>query len=78
MALSPRRRPGGRRGRAKPVPLPDVLRALAIGSAGGTAFWLLKLPLPWMLGAMTACIAASISGVPLGVPRWLRSSLVVV
>ncbi|MGE0717950.1 MAG: AbrB family transcriptional regulator, partial [Alphaproteobacteria bacterium] len=42
------------------------------------AFWLLKLPLPWMLGAMTACIAASISGVPLGVPRWLRSSLVVV
>lgn len=36
------------------------------------------MPLPWMLGAMTACIAASVGGVRIGMPRWLRSSMVVV
>lgn len=66
------------RHRPPPPPVGNVLRALAIGTGGGFAFWLLSLPLPWMLGAMSACIAASIGGVKVGMPRWLRSSMVVV
>lgn len=59
-------------------PFADIVRALAIGAAGGTAFWLLNMPLPWMLGAMAACITASVAGVKVGLPRWLRSGMIVV
>ncbi|MCC7274750.1 MAG: AbrB family transcriptional regulator [Alphaproteobacteria bacterium] len=56
----------------------ETALALGIGALGGTLFWLLRLPLPWMLGSMTGCIAASVMGLRMGVPRWLRSSLIVV
>lgn len=72
MAAKPRRH------RPPPPPAGHVVRALAIGAGGGAVFWLLDMPLPWMLGAMTACIAASVGGVRVGMPRWLRSSMVVV
>lgn len=39
------------------------LATLAIGIAGGALFYLLHLPLPWMLGAMTATTIAAIAGV---------------
>lgn len=39
------------------------LATLALGIAGGALFFLLQLPLPWMLGAMTATTIAAISGV---------------
>lgn len=38
--------------------------ALAIGAAGGLVFAVAGLPLPWMLGAMTACLLASLARVP--------------
>ncbi len=49
-----------------------------MGCAGGIAFWLVNLPLPWMLGSMAGCIAASVGGMKVGLPRWLRSSMVAV
>ncbi|MGE5548229.1 MAG: AbrB family transcriptional regulator [Solirubrobacterales bacterium] len=47
--------------------------ALGVGAAGGVLFNALHLPLPWMLGSMTACTVAALSGVPVAVPRHLRS-----
>lgn len=61
------------------LPRPDwtairgVCIALALGAAGGAVFAWLRLPLPWMLGAMTANMAASLSGVKADIPnawRW--------
>lgn len=46
--------------------------ALILGAAGGALFARAGLPLPWMLGAMTATIAGSMSGWPLAVPDRLR------
>lgn len=46
--------------------------ALALGAAGGAVFAWGGLPLPWMLGAMAATIAGSMSGLPLTVPDRLR------
>ncbi len=45
--------------------------ALGIGTAGGFAFAFAGLPLPWMLGAMAATLAASLAGVPQGRPSIL-------
>lgn len=39
--------------------------ALAIGTIGGAIFNHFQLPLAWMLGAMTACTIAAVSGLPL-------------
>jgi uncharacterized protein len=39
------------------------LTTLALGIAGGALFFVLNLPLPWMLGAMAATTVAAISGV---------------
>ncbi|MSP87508.1 MAG: AbrB family transcriptional regulator [Alphaproteobacteria bacterium] len=55
-----------------------ILTALAIGTLGGALFDWLRLPLPWMLGAMAATTAASIAGVPQRVPGKLRQTMVVV
>lgn len=40
--------------------------ALAIGLAGALLFQLLHLPLPWMLGSMTACAVAALLRMPIG------------
>src|SRR3954470_22123894 len=42
--------------------------ALALGSAGGWLFATLNLPLPWMLGAMTACTLAALVRAPIAAP----------
>lgn len=52
--------------------------ALALGGAGGGIFALLDLPLPWMLGALTICTAASLSGWSPEVPAPLRSTMIAV
>jgi len=60
-------------------PLADLGRlalALAIGTAGGWIFDQLRLPLPWMLGAMTAVTLAALAGLPVLLMRWLRSCMV--
>jgi membrane AbrB-like protein len=48
------------------------LMTLAIGIPGGALFWLLDLPLPWMLGAMAATTIAAISGVRVALMPRLR------
>lgn len=57
---------------------PATLLALAIGTLGGAAFWRLGLPLPWMMGAMTAATAAAIGGVPLRISVRFREVMVAV
>jgi membrane AbrB-like protein len=48
------------------------LMTLAIGIPGGALFYLLHLPLPWMLGAMAATTVAAISGVRIAMMPGLR------
>ena len=52
--------------------------ALSIGGAGGALFAYLQLPLPWLLGALTATTIASMAGVRMAVPDRLRQSMIAV
>jgi membrane AbrB-like protein len=54
----------------------QTLLALAVGTAGGLSFWLLGLPLPWMLGAMFASFIASMAKLPLNGPGVLRPYII--
>jgi len=59
----------------------DLLRltkALAIGAVGGALFFVLKMPLAWMMGAMVLSTIAALSGVSLYVPGRLRSAMVAI
>lgn len=58
--------------------LPRMLLAFAIGTAGGTVFFYLSMPLPWMLGAMMGTAIASFSGVRLRVDNRVRTLMMVV
>ena len=49
-----------------------LLLALAVGAAGGALFAYLRLPLPWMLGAMSATTIAALMGLRMQMPRRLR------
>jgi hypothetical protein len=60
------------------VRLGQLLLALAIGSAGGYAAFLLKLPLAWMIGAMAATTLAASAGAPIAMPLSLRAVMVAV
>ena len=57
--------------------LATVVIAITIGTVGGFVFALLKLPLPWMLGAMVFVTVAAVTGVPVLLPFILRQSMVV-
>lgn len=57
---------------------PKLALALAIGSAGGWVFTRLGLPLPWMLGSMTACTLASLFNAPLVGPGPIRVAMMAV
>ncbi|WP_298972801.1 AbrB family transcriptional regulator [uncultured Roseobacter sp.] len=47
----------------------QVILSHAIATLGVGAFHLLHLPLPWLLGPITACLIAALAGVPMrGVP----------
>jgi membrane AbrB-like protein len=48
------------------------LMTLALGIPGGALFYLLNMPLPWMLGAMAATTVAAISGVRVALMPSLR------
>ncbi|MDA0229866.1 MAG: AbrB family transcriptional regulator [Proteobacteria bacterium] len=54
------------------------LLALALGAVGGAVFYMLGLPLPWMLGAMSLVTIAAISGVPLASWPRFRNGMVAV
>jgi membrane AbrB-like protein len=58
--------------------LPRIALALVIGTAGGAVFYVLNLPLPWMLGALFATMAASIANAPILGPARLRPAVVAV
>jgi membrane AbrB-like protein len=48
----------------RPDTLLRFIAALGVGAVGGTLFWSVGAPLPWVLGSMAACAAASIAGLP--------------
>ena len=52
--------------------------ALAIGTLGGAVFAWLGLPLPWMLGSMTAVTVCALGGVRVGLPRWMRTGCIAI
>lgn len=49
-----------------------VTLALAVGVAGALVFAWAGLPLPWMLGAMTATTIAALMGAPVAAPLKIR------
>ena len=55
-----------------------TLASLALGGIGGWVFAWLRLPLPWMLGAMATTTALALAGVGIVMPRQLRNLLVTV
>ena len=55
-----------------------IFLALAIGTAGGFAFAYLRLPLPFMLGALASTTVAALCGVPIYLPQNLRNTLIVI
>ena len=59
--------PVGRTARAIRALAPGAF-ALVIGTGGALVFVALDLPLPWMLGAMFACLAASLARLPIRRP----------
>lgn len=46
--------------------------ALALGFGGAIVFRLLSLPLPWMLGSLTACLLGSLLKFPIAAPGSIR------
>lgn len=61
--------------------MPETLRRLALtlglAAAGGAAFFLVGLPVPWLSGPAVSVAAGSIGGLPLGIPPWLRRATLV-
>jgi len=55
----------------------SMVMAIAIGAVGGAVFAAIKMPLPWMLGAMVFVTVAAVSGAPVRLPYMLRQSMVV-
>ena len=51
---------------------------MGLGACGGFVANWLTLPLPWMLGAMITCTAASIIGLPIQGPMPLRQPMIMV
>lgn len=52
--------------------------ALALGLAGTGVFTLLGLPLPWMLGALTACLVGSLFALPIAAPLLVRPPMAMI
>ncbi|MBE9553429.1 MAG: AbrB family transcriptional regulator, partial [Proteobacteria bacterium] len=61
-----------------PASLGRVALALGIGAAGGWAFALLTLPLPWMLGSMAFCTVAAVMRAPISAPALVRPYMIAV
>ncbi|MSP68345.1 MAG: AbrB family transcriptional regulator [Alphaproteobacteria bacterium] len=51
---------------------------IALGAVGGAVFYHFRLPLAWMLGAMTVTTIAAVLRVPVRLPTRLRSAFIVV
>lgn len=59
-------------------PLARIAAGLALGTLGGLVFYILNLPLPWMLGALFATMVASVAGAPVLGPTRLRPAIVAI
>ena len=57
---------------------PGIALALLLGTLGGWAASALDLPLPWMIGAMTATTVAAVAGAPIAMAQPLRTVMVAV
>ncbi len=55
-----------------------VAATLAVGAAGGSAFFAFGLPLPWLLGAMIATTLVALAGAPLRASPSVRNLVMVV
>jgi membrane AbrB-like protein len=53
-----------------------TLAALALGGVGGWIFYLLRIPLPWMLGSLSFTMVAALLGAKLHGPPALRNGLI--
>lgn len=53
-------------------PFAQFAFALALGSVGGVVFFLLRLPLPFMLGSMMFCMVAAMARLPVLAPIQVR------
>ena len=52
--------------------------ALLLGSLGGYAAFILRIPLPWMIGAMLVTTMAALSGAPIAQAPPLRTAMIAV
>jgi membrane AbrB-like protein len=59
-------------------PLARTAAGLGLGGLGGALFHLLSLPLPWMLGALSVTMAASVAAWPIQGPTRLRPVIVAI
>lgn len=57
---------------------PGIVLALLLGGLGGWGASALALPLPWMIGAMTATTVAAVLGAPIAMAQPLRTVMVAV
>ncbi|MDZ4737400.1 MAG: AbrB family transcriptional regulator [Rhodospirillaceae bacterium] len=55
-----------------------ILLGLFIGATGGLLFYLLHMPLPWMIGAMVFSTIAAAAGAPIAFSFRLRTLMIVV
>lgn len=53
----------------------EVLFAFTVAAVGVAVFKLLHLPLPWLLGPMSACLVAALAGVPMRGLKTLNDSM---
>jgi len=61
-----------------PASAARITLGFLIGFAGAWAFVVLRLPLPWFLGALTACLVASVAKVPMERPVQLSVAMRIV
>lgn len=59
-------------------PLAQIALGIALGTAGGMAFHMSSLPLPWMLGALCVTMTAAVVGAPVLGPNRIRPAIVAV
>jgi membrane AbrB-like protein len=55
-----------------------ILLTLALGTAGGAAFNLLRLPVAWMIGAMCTVMVATLLGAPMRMTQLFRQPMAAV
>jgi len=55
-----------------------MILSLGIGLVGGWVFYMITMPLPWMIGAMVFTAAAALSGAKLVQPKRLRLAMVAI